>query len=249
MRSIRLHLCCVILVTLGAWARGEGVASPAQSPVAVSPNVPPDGVITEPARIAPPSSALGEQPIRMAPSQDAGYTSTSPNPAAQGMDFPRVLAALGIVIGLIFVLRWLGKFLFPAATGRGGNRVIEVMSRSAISPKQQVMLIRVGKRLIVVGDTGSQMNPLCEISDPDEIAALVGQLRDEKTSSTTRAFGAIFRRSRTDFERPEDEAAVPDRPATLVETEEDPPVASAREELNGLRDRVRMLAEQFTESA
>jgi flagellar biogenesis protein FliO len=163
------------------------------------------------------------------------------------MDFPRVLGALGIVIGLIFVLRWLGRFFFPGVAGRGANRAIEVLSRSPLSPKQQLMLIRVGRRLIVVGDTGSQMSALCEITDPDEIAGLVGQLRDEKTTPTTRAFGAMFGSSRRAFETEADSAPPEEARSTLHDTEVDDVVApgSAREELNGLRDRVRMLAEQF----
>jgi hypothetical protein len=88
------------------------------------------------------------------------------------------------------------------------------------------------------------MNALCEITDPDEVAALVGQLRDEKLQIPKRAFSSLFGRSRQAFETEEPMA---DAARTeLREPEEgSEPVASAREELNGLRDRVRLLAEQF----
>lgn len=191
-----------------------------------------------------PQTALGAESIRS--SADPAVAPVAPGAAAkpQALDYPRVLAALGIVIGLIFVLRWFGRFFFPAAVGRGKSRAVEVISRSPLSPKQQVMLLRVGRRVIVVGDSGSQMNPLCEITDPDEIAALVGQLRDDKTSAPTRAFGTMFGRSRQVFDSQEDAHATASD-ALREPEEEEPPVASAREELSGLRERVRLLAEQF----
>jgi flagellar biogenesis protein FliO len=160
------------------------------------------------------------------------------------MDYPRVLAALGIVIGLILVLRWCGKFFFPAASGRGAGRAIEVLSRSPLSPKQQVMLIRVGRRLIVVGDSGSQMNALCEITDPDEIAELAGQLQASKSPSGGGMFGTLFGRSRREYESPADAPVETGNGLREAETDE-VPVTSAREELSGLRERVRLIAEQF----
>jgi flagellar biogenesis protein FliO len=247
---MRLHLFCLIVVTAcGAFARGESAALPPQGAAAVTANVPPEGAASEAPRLSTASSALGEQPIRATPSQDIGSSATKTTPGSQGLDYPRVLAALGIVIALILVLRWFGKYVFPTAQSRGSNRAVEVLSRSPLSPKQQIMLIRVGRRLVVVGDSGAQMNPLCEISDPDEVAALVGQLRDEKTSPTTRAFGAMFGKSRGQFDRSAEDLPAEEQPAPLTEADEDQPVTSAREELNGLRDRVRMLAQQFKDSA
>jgi flagellar biosynthetic protein FliO len=247
---MRIHLFCIIVLTAcGAFARGESAALPPPVSAAVTANVPPDGATSEAPRLSTPSSALGEQPIRATPSQDVGSAAATTAAGSQGMDYPRVLAALGIVIALILVLRWFGKYFFPTAPSRGSSRAVEVISRSPLSPKQQIVLIRVGRRLVVVGDSGSQMNPLCEISDPDEIAALVGQLRDEKTSPTTRAFGAMFGKSRQQFDRSAEDLPAEEQPAPLTEADEDQPITSARDELNGLRDRVRMLAQQFKDSA
>jgi flagellar biogenesis protein FliO len=191
-----------------------------------------------------PQTALGAEPVGHSTEPTAPPLIPGSPSQPQSLDYPRVLAALGIVIGLIFVLRWFGRFFFPAAVGRGKGRAVEIISRSPLSPKQQVMLLRVGRRLIVVGDSGSQMNPLCEITDPDEVAALVGQLQGEKSATPTRAFGSMFGRSRQVFESEEDGPAPASSGLRQPEVDE-PPVASAREELSGLRERVRLLAEQF----
>ena len=158
------------------------------------------------------------------------------------MDYSRVLGALAVVLGLIFLLRWCSRFFFPSAAGRQSSRAVEVIARSALSPKQQIMLIRVGRRLIVVGDSGAQMNTLCELSEPDEVAALVGQLQDEKLPPGRKAFGAMFGRSRSRFDATDQAEPAP----PLVDDAEDAePVGTAREELSGLRERVRLLAQQF----
>jgi flagellar biogenesis protein FliO len=245
MRS-RCYIPLTFVVALFAGALAVGFLAGTSRADAATSDLAPESAVISPDKEMSAKTVLGDEPIRTDVSPDSGTSSPVPSVQPQGMDFPRVLAALGIVIGLILVLRWCGRIFFPGVTGRPANRAIEVISRSPVSPKQQVLLIRVGRRLLVVADTGSRMNALCEINDPDEIASLVGQLREEKSSVTSRPFGAIFGLSRRVFESAADVAPVDEVAAALRQAEEDPlPATSAREELNGLRDRVRMLAEQF----
>ena len=156
------------------------------------------------------------------------------------------------MIALIFLLRWFGKVFFPVATGKAQSRVVEVVSRSPLAPKQQVMLLRVGKRLLVVGDSGGQLSTLCEISDPDEVASMVGQLREEKSLVSTAAFGSLFGRFSRKFEPSEAEMRDPpepsDRQMLIDGTDEVHEPAGARADIDGLRDRVRRLAEQFNKT-
>ena len=185
-------------------------------------------------------SALGSEPLRTSVQQRERQGDLTSDTRAPGMDYPRVLGALAGVVGLILLLRWCGARFVPAA-GRRPNRAVEVLARCPLSPKQQVMLLRLGRRLIVVGECGSQLNSLCEITDPDEVAALVGQLQEDRSASVSRAFGTMFWRSRRRF-APEE---TPADPPVLEDAEEQATVASAREELNGLRERVRLLARHF----
>lgn len=199
------------------------------------------GDVTPPVSDPPlPHTALGNEPIRSSPASLPPTNGAAANlPAPTSMDYPRVLGALGIVIALIFLLRWAARFFFPSVAGRSPSRIVEVLARSVLTPKQQVMLVRVGRRLILVGDSGAQMTTLCEIADPDEVASLVGQLRDEKMSAAP-GFGSLFARFTRRFDPPEQQDVRP-----LEDAEDATPVASARSELDGLRDRVRQLAEQF----
>jgi flagellar biogenesis protein FliO len=122
----------------------------------------------------------------------------------QAFDATRVVLALGGVIGLILVLRAGAKRFFPSAVVSSGLGAVKVIGRCAISPRQQLVVVQFGKRLVLVGDGGSILHPLCEISDPDEAAAIVAQSREE-TISLSRRFESIFGRARKDYN--EDESA------------------------------------------
>ena len=84
----------------------------------------------------------------------------------------------------------------------------------ALTTGAQMVVAGAHRRVIVVGDSGTQMNTLCEISDPDEVAGLVGQLREEKTvaaAAFSSLFGRFNRRFGAEEEREEraEEAMVP----------------------------------------
>lgn len=185
---------------------------------------------------------LEETAVRTFSDKSSAKDAQSPGAAAPGMDYSRVLGALAVVLGLIFFLKWCSRYFLPSAGGRRASGAVEVIARAPISPRQQIMLIRVGRRLIVVGDSGAQMNPLCELSDADEVAALVGQVREERIAPARKAFGAVFGRSRRGFDGADPSDAAE---ALIDEGEDGEPVDSARQEIDGLRERVRLLAQQF----
>ncbi len=174
-------------------------------------------------------------------------------PATGRFDTTRVVLSLTIVLTLIFALRWLSQRLFGKTVASRSSRAVQVLSRNVISPKQQLLVVQVGRRLVVVGDCGQQMNPLCEITDPDEMAALIGQLHEEKREPAGIAFGSIFGRAGSAFEKETE----PQRPVDVADEEEDSAddstegptgpshVQGTRDELSGLMDKVRIMSRQF----
>ncbi len=192
-------------------------------------------------------------------------------------DFSRVFLALGAVVAVIFLLRWLARRMFPSVGGMQSGRVVQVLSRSVLAPKQQVMVMKVGRRLLVVGDTGSNMNTLCEITDPDEVASLIGQVQQEQKGSITSSFSTLFGRANKAFDA-EDTAddrvtdasagasddrsnrghdfpsplhpprAASDEAAARQEQVSAQEIDSTRQEIDGLMDRARLLARQFGRS-
>jgi flagellar biogenesis protein FliO len=177
--------------------------------------------------------------------KSAGPTpATAPGPSgasvANPMDIQRVLMALALVLGAIFLLRWIGHRLLLKNGALRGHKAIHVVSRSVLSPKQQVIMLKVGKRLIVVGDSGGQMSPLCEISDPDEVASLIGESQKEPVE-TGKSFGAMFRRAEEPFTETEEP---PEEPPAVGLDE----AATSREQINDLMSKVQMMRKQFKET-
>jgi flagellar biogenesis protein FliO len=151
-------------------------------------------------------------------------------------------------VALIVVARIAMRKLFPAASIGRSSQVIRVVSRSVLAPKQQFLLLRVGKRLIVVGDSGGNMNALAEITDPDEVAAIVGQLATESSTSASATFGSLFRRASTEYSATS-EVAGRGQPESDGATEAtDPQLVAASGEIGSLLERVRGLSRHLKRS-
>jgi flagellar biogenesis protein FliO len=194
------------------------------------------------AAIATPGEYENE-PIRHVGVPTTGPTSRESANAARAtsrmpawMETGRVALALLTVLALIFLLRWIGKRLLPNAAGGRAGSVVRVLSRSAVSGRQQVLLVQVGRRVLVVADNGTQMSPLSEITDADEVANLIGQLGG---SANPAAFGAALGAAKEEFDE-------------KVEANDDQPdqaVVQTRGEIDGLMEKVRVLARQLGRSA
>lgn len=148
------------------------------------------------------ASAEPEKPIGPRSTDSADATAPLPTekplsrtaPAnSNGFDFWRIFTALGIVLGLIVIVRKGAKYLMgPSAPGRS-NKTLQVITRTTLGPRQQLMLIQVGRRLVLAAHTASNISPLCEITDPSEVTELLGSIRAEKPDSITKAFSGLFK--------------------------------------------------------
>jgi flagellar biogenesis protein FliO len=186
---------------------------------------------------------------------DTPVRSANPSVTTDGdavsLGLPRLLAAMALVVALIFLLRWVGRKFLGATPIAGGTRAVQVLSRTLVAPRQSIMLMRVGRRLLVVADNGSQLASLSEITDPDEVASLAGQLQSEKLDIAGKTFGALFGRMRK--EEAGESGAVEtsgsvDEPLSADEAAgaEVTDVASARAELGGLMEQVRLASNRFS---
>jgi flagellar biogenesis protein FliO len=167
------------------------------------------------------------------------------------VDPRRLILALAIVLGIIFALRWVGRKYFPAV-GPKASSAVRVLSRSPIAPKRQVLLVQVGRRVLVLADNGTQLNPLSEITDADEVAGLIGQTA---SSAAPGVFDSAFGKARESFE---DTMPAP-APSALDQTESSPHeseptsdeqpapenVGLAQGEIKDLMEKVRGLAQQL----
>jgi flagellar biogenesis protein FliO len=103
------------------------------------------------------------------------------------------LTALGLVIGLVLLLRF-GITKFGGRVATAQSRSVEVLSRTSVAPKNHVLLLRVGGRVLVVGDSGSGLRTLTEIEDPDEVASLLASVEADRETSMTNGFNRMLSR-------------------------------------------------------
>ena len=197
---------------------------------------------------APPSkidsTPLSHEAVTSSPANDSKDSTTT-------LETPRVAMALAAVIALILLLRFGARRFLDLPGGQRSTGAVQVLSRTVLAPRQHVVLLKVGKRIIVVGDSGGQMSSLGDIADPDEVASLVGHIREEKLTVSAKAFGSLFRRAKDDLEEaPETESHSP-APISDQFAEapaEDPELTSTREEISDLMQKVRGLSRQFNGS-
>jgi len=200
----------------------------------------------------PSSEALESHPIGPGVSEQPDLKSTPSTAPAAAFDPTRVLLAMAAVIGLILLLRLAARRIFPGAIAHRASSAVKVLGRCPVSPRQNLLVVQFGKRLVLVGDSGSSLNPLCEIGDADEVAAILAQAREESITAALR-FDSLFGRARKGFSagpaQPDESAPASDESFDdsneIVDAPADPSLETTRKELSGLSEKVRDLARQI----
>ncbi len=104
------------------------------------------------------------------------------------------LAALGVVLAIVFGIRWLLKRggVVSTVTPHGG--IVEVLSRTTVAPRSHVILMRVGTRVLVVSDSTAGMRTLASVEDAEEVAELLGAIDSAKPTSMSQSFGSVMKK-------------------------------------------------------
>jgi flagellar biogenesis protein FliO len=132
------------------------------------------------------------------------------------IEIGRVGGALAAVLGLVWTIRafmrraGLATLCSLTSTGGGGggqpSGVIEILARYPIPASggggrgHSLLLIKVGRRVLLIHSTGSAMSALCEMTDANEVASLLAKL---EAGSTPRHAGR-FRQALRQFQSSHD---------------------------------------------
>lgn len=164
--------------------------------------------------------------------------------ADSGFGLWRVAAALAAVIGCIFALRWVSQRAMGFGDA-GASDAVRILARTAVSPRQQMLLVHVGRRVLLVGNSGGTLTTLAQITDPDEVAAVVGQVR-QRHQAAPGAFARVFRRAATEYDQAGETVAETDAaPPAAARDGAGTPAARAGAEIAGLLAKVRALGGLF----
>jgi len=127
-------------------------------------------------------------------------------------EITRVLGALAVVIGLVL----LGKSFLRRAGGAmpGQERpsgVMEILARYPVARGQQMILMKIARRIVVLHQAGHAMTTVSEITDPDEVAGLLSRME----AGSNQRGAAKFRQTLNDFHAEHESESAFSRPRGL----------------------------------
>lgn len=137
---------------------------------------------------------------------------------------------LGAVLLLIAGLALFVRRFLPARRLLGGVGAMEIVARLPVSSRQHLLLVKVGRRLVLLGVTGDRINTLMLVDEPEEVGLLLGEAASHRAGSSSEAFSRALL-DESDEYGPVGAA----EPATLT--------SEARGQIRGLLDRVRRLGD------
>ena len=120
-------------------------------------------------------------------SQDKGGTSALPTFNFQSNKTASIAASLFVVIGLFLAFAWVGKKNMKPGSGRLSKEIVQVLGKSQLSGKQQLELVRVGQKLLLLCVTPHSVETLTEITEPTEVERLLTIVRQDSPESKKRS--------------------------------------------------------------
>ncbi|UUO07674.1 flagellar biosynthetic protein FliO [Blastopirellula sp. J2-11] len=105
-----------------------------------------------------------------------------------------IVASLMLVVGLFLIFAWAGKKKMPTANSRLPQEVVQVLGRTQLQGRQQLQLVRVGNRLLLLSVTPHGAETLTEISDPLEVESLLVHLRQKGGGNMSASFQDVLQK-------------------------------------------------------
>lgn len=103
-------------------------------------------------------------------------------------------SSLLLVVGLFLGVAWCYRRTISSSVGGGGlsKQVVQVMGRTSISTRQQMVLVRFGSKLLLVSVIQGEARTLSEISDPLEVDRMIGLCESGQPGSISNSFKSVL---------------------------------------------------------
>ena len=97
-----------------------------------------------------------------------------------------------LVLGLFFVIAWLSRKFAPAGAVSLPMEAVELLGHAPFAGRQQLRLLRVGNKLLLVAVSPAGLETLTEISDAAEVEHLLALCRRNRPGSSQAAFQQVL---------------------------------------------------------
>lgn len=103
-----------------------------------------------------------------------------------------VLGSLCVVLAAFFVLVWLSRKTAPKGLSPLPGEVYESLGRAPLTARQQMQLIRLGNKLVLLSVSTTGVETLTEITDIDEVNRLAGMCQQDRSTSISATFRQVL---------------------------------------------------------
>lgn len=136
-----------------------------------------------------------------------------------------------VLLALFYGVARLLKRYVPVARNLFGSQTLKVVARTHLSPKQSIILVKVGQRMLVIGMTPGSMSTLSEIRDGEEMDRITRELAAGHESGSAQEFKRTMKEVSEGFQAEADGTPQPD---------EDAAVRTLRDELDAITRKVNL---------
>ncbi|RMF91603.1 MAG: hypothetical protein D6741_15910 [Planctomycetota bacterium] len=135
----------------------------------------------------------GQAPLPLRPRQGAGGERLSAPSVRSGLKTTiTTMGAVAFVLGLFFVFAWLLRKAGPKTAAKLPADAVEVLGQAPFVGKQRLILVRCGRKLVLVAVGDGTAEPLTEITDPQEVDHLAGLCARMHGNSSTKTFETLL---------------------------------------------------------
>lgn len=137
-----------------------------------------------------PNSLLSSRPVSTEDEESGGLLSMV-DPRKN--EIVRLFGAMGLIIGLILALKWIlqrSSSKFDGADRPSG--VLEVLARYPFGKGQQLVLLKLGRRIILTHQTAEGLATVSEITEENEVASLLARVEAGTRKKGEKKFQAFL---------------------------------------------------------
>jgi len=165
----------------------------------------------------------------------------APDPSAARLGGSWVWVQTIGALAAVLVVMWLVLKLMRRAVANGSfggpNAAVQILSRGYLTNKHQLVLLRFGQRVLLVGLGAQGAVVLSEVADPGEVAAILAKVEGAKPGSISQEFLQTMRLVAEQYE----ESGEPEGPQVPTDRSEQAELGSLRTELRSLLSKVQSL--------
>ncbi len=135
----------------------------------------------------------GEAPMPLPPrSERQRRQMDASSGTSSGRALLTVVSSLAVVLAVFFAFVWITRSAAPKGMAPLAKEVVESLGRAPLLGRQQMQLIRIGNKLVLLSVTPTGADALTEITDPEEVDRLAGLCRQGQAGSITESFRQVL---------------------------------------------------------